>query len=295
MRKIAWMSLLALLVVPALGAQSHENVGAPEGPAVPAGPPGPIWEAPSAVLWDNGPLVTHPGGGSGGANASALQTALGLNTFGFGHALTSGFRVADDFTVTDPTGWQVTTVTFFAYQTGSTTTSTLDHMNLRIWNGSPGAPGSAIVFGDTTTNRLASSAFTNAYRVTDTALTGNTRPIMTVVATVNTTLPAGTYWLDWQVGGTLASGPWAPPVSILGQTAPAGANGRQYDPVAATWNPALDTGTAQVQQAFPFVVEGDPVPAPSVLEIPTLGMAGLAALALLLGAASLLFLRRRAA
>ena len=38
------------------------------------------------------------------------------------------------------------------------------------------------------------------------------------MATVNTFLPAGTYWVDWQADGTLASGPWAPPVSILGQT-----------------------------------------------------------------------------
>ena len=41
--------------------------------------------APQAVLYDNGPLATHPGGGFGGADASALQTALGMGTFGYGH------------------------------------------------------------------------------------------------------------------------------------------------------------------------------------------------------------------
>ena len=35
-----------------------------------------LWEAPAAILYDNGPLVTHPGGGFGGADASAVQTAL---------------------------------------------------------------------------------------------------------------------------------------------------------------------------------------------------------------------------
>ena len=71
--------------------------------------------------------------------------------------------------------------------------------------------------------------------------------------TVNTSLPAGTYWLDWQTGGTLSSGPWAPPVSILGQTAKPGANGLQFTLATATWGPALD---ATFQQDLPFVIEG---------------------------------------
>ncbi len=216
---------------------------------------GPIWEAPLATLFDNGPLVTHPAAGPGGAPASALQTAIGLNIFGFGHAVTSGFRMADDFTVTG-SGWLVNQITFFAYQTGSTTTSTINAVNLRIWDGPPGAPGSNVIFGDTSTNRLASSVFTGVYRVQDTALTGSTRPIMANTVNVGTFLPAGTYWLDWQTGGTLSSGPWAPPVSILGQTAKPGSNALQFDPGAMTWGPALDTGTANAVQDLPFVIDG---------------------------------------
>ena len=212
------------------------------------------WTWPAAVLYDNGPLVTHPGAGAGGADASAVQTALLLSTYGFGHAVSSGFRVADDFTV-PAGGWNISTIKFFAYQTGSTTTSTINAVNLRIWDGVPGAAGSNVVFGDTTTNRLASSTWANMYRVLDTALTGNTRPIMADTVNVNITLPAGTYWLDWQTGGTLASGPWAPPVSILGQTAKPGANGLQYDPTAMTWNSLTDTGAGAVQD-LPFIIEG---------------------------------------
>ena len=218
------------------------------GPAAPAAPPA----NPAAILFDNGPLTTHPGGGFGGANASAVQTALGLTTFGFGHAISTGFRMADDFTV-PAGGWNISTITFYAYQTGSTTTTTIDNVNLQIWNGVPGV--GSVVFGDTTTNRLAGSSFSNIYRVTDTALTASNRPIMADVVTVNTTLPAGTYWLDWQTGGTLSSGPWAPPVSILGQTAKPGSNGLQFDPTAGTWNPSVDTG-ANAQQDLPFVIEG---------------------------------------
>lgn len=212
------------------------------------------WTWPAAVLYDNGPLVTHPGAGAGGADASAVQTALLLSTYGFGHAVSSGFRVADDFTV-PAGGWNISTITFFAYQTNSTTTSTINAVNLRIWDGVPGAAGSNVVFGDPTTNRLASSTWANMYRVLDTALTGSTRPIMADVVTVNTLLPAGTYWLDWQTGGTLTSGPWAPPVSILGQTAKPGANGLQYDPTTMTWNDLVDTGANTVQD-LPFVIQG---------------------------------------
>ena len=222
--------------------------------------------APGAILFDNGPLTTHPGGGFGGANASALQTALGLSTYGFGHAVSSGFRVADDFTV-PAGGWNVTTITFYAYQTGSTTTSTINAVNLRIWDGVPGVGN--IVFGDTTTNRLASSSFSTIYRVLDTGLLDSARPIMADVVTVNTPLPAGTYWLDWQTGGTLASGPWAPPVSILGQTAKPGSNGMQYNPTTATWAAAIDTGTALAVQDFPFVIQGDPLTGPTSTPTPT--------------------------
>jgi hypothetical protein len=158
-------------------AARDEHNGAPtkpgDGPAAPLGD----WRWPQAVLYDNGPLVTHPGGGAGGADASALQTAIGLNVYGFGHAVTSGFRVADDFTVTG-SGWTITDIVFFAYQTGSSTTSTINNVNLRIWDGVPGQAGSNIVFGDTTTNRLTGTVWGNSYRVLDTDLLGSTRPIM---------------------------------------------------------------------------------------------------------------------
>ncbi len=283
MRKTGLYILLVVLLlstmivaVPLAGARQLPSSGGPNAQDVAPAPQGKVDfvpgrnvsnapVAPGAILYDNGPLVTHPGGGFGGADASALQTALLLSTFGFGHAVSSGFRVADDFTVPAP-GWNVTTITFYAYQTGSTTTSTINAVNLRIWDGVPGVGN--IVFGDTTTNRLSTSTFTNDYRVLDTALTGNTRPIMADVATVGISLPPGTYWVDWQTGGTLASGPWAPPVSILGQTAKPGSNGLQYDPTAGTWNAAIDTGAA-AQQDFPFVIQGDPLSGPTATPTPT--------------------------
>ncbi|HNS03001.1 MAG TPA: S8 family serine peptidase, partial [Anaerolineae bacterium] len=245
----------AIAAGPLVAQPATENVGAPEGAAPAAAPaPAAIWQAPTAVLYDNGPLVTNPGAGAGGADASALQTALGNSTYGFGHAVSSGFRVADDFTV-PAGGWNIDQITFFAYQTGSSTTSTINAVNLRIWDGPPGQAGSNIVFGDTTTNRLTGSSFSNIYRTLDTDLGNSTRPIMADVAAVGLYLPAGAYWVDWQTGGTLTSGPWAPPVSFLGQTTKPGANGLQYDPTTNAWNSLVDSGSSTVQD-LPFVIEG---------------------------------------
>ena len=191
--------------------------------------------------------------GAGGANASALQTALGLTTYGFGNQASAGNRVADDFTVTGG-GWLINTITFFGYQTFSGTTSTFTSVNLRIWDGPPNDPASMVVFGDTTTNRLVSSTWSNIYRVLDTALTNTDRPVMANVVAINTFLPAGTYWVDWQAGGSLTSGPWAPPVSILGQLGKPGANALQY--TSTGWATVTDPSPGGTPQDFPFLVDG---------------------------------------
>ncbi len=206
---------------------------------------------PTAVLYDNGPLITHPGGGSGGADASALQSALGMITYGFGHQLLNNNRVADDFTITDADGWQIDTINFYAYQTGSGNTSTITGVNLQIWDGIPGDPGSNIVWGDTSTNVLVNTTWSNIYRVLDTDLVNVDRPVMVDTVLVDTHLNPGTYWLDWQSDGSpLYSGPWAPPVTILGETATG--NARQYISDPGVWGDLVDVGP----QGLPFIVEG---------------------------------------
>jgi hypothetical protein len=184
-----------------------------------------IQENPSAlrlqsVLFDNGPLVTHPHGGYGGKDASAVQSGLGLSSYGFGQQYSLGNQVADDFLITDPNGWDITDLNFFSYQTDSGTSSTIIGVYYEVLNGAPNA-GGVVVCGDMVTNRLVGSVFSNIYRVLDTALTDNRRPIM--IDTVSVApgcehLAAGTYWIVWSTDGSFVSGPWAPPISILGQT-----------------------------------------------------------------------------
>jgi hypothetical protein len=219
--------------------------------------PVPIQQDPSritATLLDTrSGLITGVGTGAGGADLSTLQSSsLLMTSFGSTNSTATAFRVAENFVV-PAGGWTIDKITTYAYQTGSTTTSTMNAFNFRIWNGTPGAMGSSVVFGDTTTNRMTATAFTNIYRVTETTLTATNRPIMAIEAGgLNLTLPAGTYWLDWQVGGSLGSGPFAPPLTTLGQTITGDAI--QFD--GTTWNSIVDANVAGSFQGLPLTITG---------------------------------------
>ena len=204
---------------------------------------------PSAALYDNGPFISGTGDGFGGANTSAVIPPI--STLGFGHQLANNNRVEDDFTITNPSGWNIDSISFYAYQTGSGTTSTMNNVNLQIWNGPPNGGGS-VVWGNTTTNLLVSSVFTGVYRVTSTTLTNNQRPIMkNTVSLGGVNLAPGTYWLDWQTGGTLASGPWAIPITIVGQNN----TGNGLQSINGSIANAIDAGSG-AQQGFPFKIFG---------------------------------------
>ncbi|HSL17276.1 MAG TPA: hypothetical protein VLB51_05155 [Methylomirabilota bacterium] len=254
MRALKALALVVLVAaVPAFADQAFEPASA-GGVGYPPDPSAPMWDGPEAILFNNGPLVTNPGGGAGGADLSALQTALLLNILGAGHQFTAGNSIADDFTIPAGESWDITNITFFAYQTNSTTASTMTGVYVQIWNGPPNAGGS-VIWGDLATNRIVTTAWANMYRASDTTPTNTARPVMASVAAVTPpTLPAGTYWVQWSTDGSLASGPWAPPISILGQTTTG--NALQY---TGSWAPFIDTGTTGTEnfpQGFPFIIEG---------------------------------------
>ena len=63
------------------------------------------------VIYSNGPYFDTPGGGFGGADLSTLEnTSLGENVLGFGHSVSTGFRVADDWELTESV--EVTSIDF---------------------------------------------------------------------------------------------------------------------------------------------------------------------------------------
>ncbi|MFN8218841.1 MAG: hypothetical protein U0S12_01745 [Fimbriimonadales bacterium] len=201
-------------------------------------------QAASISLWDNGGFVTHPGGGSGGADASSIQSG---NLYGVGIQAARLNHAADDFQVPANTRFRLRDLELYLYQTGSGLTSTITSVTVRIWDGVPGGGGN-VIYDSGATNLLTSSTFTNAYRVAPGTMTSTNRPIMKCVASI----PGGflvdggnsgkTLWVSYQANGTLSSGPWAVLVSINGETGKAGANGRQFINTDGVWSPIVDDG-----------------------------------------------------
>ncbi len=189
---------------------------------------------------------------AGNPDLSVLENVtLGMNTLGAGMQVLNNNRIAEDIVLTDD--YDVTELVFYGYQTGAPTSPpTINEINVQIWDGDPSVGGSSVIWGDDVTNVLGSAVWSNAYRQAEDN-PGTTRAIYRVtVDATGLSLPAGTYWVDWQMGGTLASGPWQPPVVILGQST----TGNALQSLAGTWGPLLDTGTATALGA-PIEVYGD--------------------------------------
>jgi subtilisin-like proprotein convertase family protein len=190
------------------------------------------------------------------------NTAVGNTVAGFS-PLQGTSRLADNFTV-PAGGCFINTVTFFAYQTGSPATpSPFAGYTLQIWNGRPGDAGATVVFGDTTTNRLASSVDSNLFRIFNTVApppgtaTGTTRVIWRNTLNVGTALATpGTYWLDWASTATNAAAHFQPGKTIEGSRGAVGDNARQLTVATGVWIDAVDTGNPvtppSVTQDFPF-------------------------------------------
>jgi len=207
----------------------------------------PPFDAPSNLLYSNGPMITSFGTGFGGADESMLQSPVSSYGSVFNHA--AFFRIADDFTIPS-VAWNVSSIDFFGYQTGSTTTSTITAAYCRILSGIPGQPGTTVVWGDTITNRLSGSVFSNIYRVTVSG--NNQRPIMKIeMNTPGLILPPGTYWVEFAALGTLPSGPWCPYVTI--NNTPVTGNGLQFQGTATGYVPIDPYG-----QGVPFNINGSP-------------------------------------
>jgi hypothetical protein len=209
-------------------------------------------------LYNNGPYFTAPGAAAGGAALSPMQSQLGCTSFGFNHQMVSpAWRLTDDFTVSDPAGWTVSSVVVYAFQTNSgTATSPFTHLNLRIWSGRTGDATSTIVFGDTTTNRLGPTSWTNCYRAKDVEPLNTTRPIFANEGLVSPALhlPPGTYWLDWQAS-SLTWQALGIPVTIEGMPGAPNGNARKFEAATGQWTTLHEGGTLATQE-LAFIVRG---------------------------------------
>lgn len=212
-----------------------------------------------AQLWDQSDLVNNPGGGTGaiaGANLSQLET--GETTFGYGAQQVSNNVMADDFTVGSG-GWVINKLTFWTYQTGATAPS------ITAVNWAIGSTATTSL-----TNTAVTATFENIYRTNLGDTTSSNRRLQKVEVTgLNIALGAGTYFVSYNFAGTLASGPWAPPLptsnAVFGQNALQSLAGGAFAPVLQ--------GPAGADMAFQ--VHGTAVPEPATMAALGLGVAAL--------------------
>jgi hypothetical protein len=115
---------------------------------------------------------------------------------------------------------------------------------IRVYDGNPSA-GGTVIQDFWAGGNMVTSFWTGIYRSIDTDVMANNRPIMNLHCAVpEFVLPEGQYWVEWSAAGTLASGPWMPPVTILGETTTGDA--LQY---TGAWAPFVDGGTGTGQGA----------------------------------------------
>lgn len=237
-------------------------------------------DAPSVIIYDNGPFQTGATSKSGvaapaGAQWSEVQNFAGdltsSNTSAGSSCNQSGFRIADNFVVPVGETWTINSVITFAYLTGGGTTTPFTAGTLRIWNGRPGDANSTVIFGDLTTNRLGSSTDTNTFRIFNTvapapgSAPGSTRRIWQNTLTVAPAqvLSAGNYWVEWAttVNNNAATAHFCPSTTILNTRYTPIMNGRQFNVATNAWVDAVDTGnpdatSADLIQDFPFKLDG---------------------------------------
>jgi hypothetical protein len=192
-----------------------------------------------------GDFITHLGGSFDRSVSSPGSVQIGF---------VANVGVADRFVL--PTFSTIQVLTFYTFQL-SLSTPSINGLFVQIWNGSPNVTGSSVVWGSSSTSilsstsNLLSSTGGVVYRRSTTSSTDTTRRIQASVASgLNIRLPAGSYWLQWQITASTSAIPTVPQVSstiaqvsgvALGLASP------------STWFRLMD-GT--VQAALPFLIQG---------------------------------------
>ena len=210
----------------------------------------------NAQTYVNSNLSTGPtatGGGAAPAGYTWSELQPGSTSFGVSGNIAAGVRLGDDFTVPAGNTWNLTSMTFFGYQTGfAGTTSPFTTIRVTIHSGSITGP---VVFGDQTTNRLASTTDALMYRIAN-GTPGTTRRIWAINATTVVTLPAGTYWIEYATNVTGGVAHFLPLGTVVGTTTQPGNNAQQNTGTA--WAPLLD-GTNPQDMPFRINYTSGPV------------------------------------
>ena len=229
-------------------AQSYNNGGLSTGSTSKSGV-----VAPTGYTWSE--LQNNTG------NTTESNTTAGVS--GTYISSTNNYYLADDFTIPPGSHWQISTIDFFAYQTGYTgTTSPFNTVRVNIFNGDPSLASSISIFGNDATNRFSSSEDAKMYRIFNSLIPSPgiepvaNRKIWKVSANIGTTLSPGTYWLKFQLQNSTLASSFIPTVTISGSRGLSSFNAKQLDVSNGLWKPVVDNGEyLNVYKVdFPFVI-----------------------------------------
>jgi hypothetical protein len=216
-----------------------------------------------SVIFDNGSHINVPGGGFGGADLSLQQNlTLGHLTTTFS-ANSTGFRVADEFTVPGGQVWYIDRIKVYGAGNAFYGPELVSFVPVQIWNDVPGSSTASVVFGDLTTNRLLGLSPIRSYRATESNPLANFTAVGEFELRIGALFPPGTYWIDFFLGITsFNTGISVPPVAVLGQDVTG--NGRVLALTSGgrlEWSPALmrvgtPPGVPTHPQGIPFKLCG---------------------------------------
>lgn len=171
-------------------------------------------QAGADVLFDNGPIVTNPTGGTGPIEGQPISNADGFpwgpgliaSTAGVGAFVPEGTSAADDFVV-PAGGWDLDALTVYAYQNGQTT-ATVSRITVNLWTSTPGEGGAPVLASPLVLD--AGEGVFVAHRQSPSG-TDTVRPVFAYTVDLDGLpeagrLDEGTYWIEFSFDSDAAPG-----------------------------------------------------------------------------------------